>query len=242
MQFSNTSTPYDGLIQDCESLVFGSDNYGAISGNTTRLADFTNKINRAYDKLATKIMSVDGRWQWDDSNYSDHPIGSTQLNSGQQDYAFDVEHMEISKVLIRDSAGNKTLITPIDENDPIGRSLLEDSTSTGGTPMFYDKKGASMFLYPTPNYTKAAGLIVHYQRKPSYFATSDTTKAPGVPALFHRYLSLEASIDYTVSKQQPVKNDWIVLLKEIENDMMEFYSKRSKDEQKILKSVKRSSR
>jgi len=239
MVFSDTSTKL-GIIQDCEQLVFG--NYADISGNSERLYDFTARVNRAYDKIATLIMSVDGRWQFDDTNYTDFPIGSTALVSGQQDYSMDIEFMDVVKVIILDSAGNKVLLTPIDINDPLGRMYLTDMTTGGGTPRFYDKTGRSLLLYPIPNYAIASGLTVHYRRKPSYFAYTDTTKAVGIPAIFHRYLSLEASKDYAVSKSLATKNDLAVLVKDMETSIEQFYSQRSKDEQKIIRTVTRSSR
>lgn len=239
MVFKDTSTKL-GLIEDCEQLVFG--NYGDISGNTDRLYDFTARINRAYDKLATRIMQVDGRWQFDDTNYTDLPIGSTALVSGQQDYTMDVEYMDVVKVIVLDGSGNKSLLQPFDINDPMGRVFLTQLDSTGGIPTRYDKTGNSFKLDPTPNYSKAAGLIVHYRRKPSYFAYTDTTKPVGVPAVFHRYLSLEASLDYAISKQLAIKNDLAVRIKEMENVIDEFYQKRSKDEVRFIKSVNRSSR
>lgn len=239
MVFSDTSTKL-GLIQDCEQLVFG--NYADISGNANRLYDFTARLNRSYDKLATRIMGVDGRWQFDDTNYTDLPIGTTDLVSGQQDYSMDVEFMDVEKVQILDSAGNKKVLYPFDITDPLARPFLEQRAGVGGIPTWYDKSGNSVFLYATPNYNSTGGLTVHYRRKPSYFAYTDTTKAVGVPAVFHRYLSLDASLDYAVSKQLAFKNDLAERLKEMEAQIDDFYSKRSKDEPKFIRRVYRSSR
>lgn len=240
MVFSDTSTKL-GLIQDCEQLLFG--NYAEISGNPNRLYDFTARLNRAYDKAASFIMGVDGRWEWDDSNHTDLPVGRTHLVSGQQDYTMDVEHLSVSKLLIKDPAGNTIVLTPIDADDPIASVYLQTTTTPEtGTPRFYDKKGSSYLLYPTPNYASTNGLIVHFQRKPSYFAYTDTTKAAGIPAIFHRFLSLDASLDYAISKQLPIATNLATRLKELTDNMTEFYSKRSKDEPKTLRPVFRSSR
>jgi hypothetical protein len=239
MVFSDTVTKL-GLIQDCEQSVFG--NYGDISSNTDRLYDFTARINRAYDKLATIIMSCDGRWQFDDTNYTDLPIGSTNIVSGQQDYSFDVEYLDILKVVAIDNAGNKTILTPMDINDPIGAEYLIAATTVTGIPTHYDKSGGSIFLYPTPNYNQTNGLKVYYRRKPSYFAYTDTTKPVGVPSIIHRYLSLEASSDYAISKVLSNKNDYAERVVEMQGFIEDFYSKRSKDEQKFIRPVLRSSR
>lgn len=239
MTFSDTSTKL-GLIQDCEQNIFG--NYGDISGNANRLYDFTARLNRAYDKVATHIMSCDGRWEWDDTNYTDLPIGKTNIVSGQQDYTLDVEYLSVSKVVMYDSAGNKIILTPIDRNDPVAQQYLTDTSTAGGLPQYYDKLGVSLLLYPIPNYNYTNGLVVYYQRKPSYFAYTDTTKTPGIPAIFHRLLSLEASLDYAISKQLSLKNDLAVQVKEMKDMIEEFYSKRAKDEPKFVYPTYRTSR
>lgn len=242
MVFSNTGTEKDGLLQDCEQLIFN--NYGTITGDTELLADFTNKINRSYDKLATLIMSVDGRWQWDDRNYtSSLPIAETDLVSGQKDYQLSVEHLRILSVQVMDSAGNLLTARPKDIHDPEGRAMYDESpTAVQGTPIIYDKFGDTIRLYPEPNYDKTAGLVVHFQRPPSYFVTTDTTKSPGVASLFHRYPSLDASTDYAVSHGLKNKNDLFAMTQEMEKEIEEFYSKRSKDEQIYFRSKVRHSR
>lgn len=239
MVFSDTTTKL-GLIQDCEQLVFG--NYGDISNSANRLYDFTARINRAYDKLATLIMGVDGRWQFDDTNYTDLPIGSTNLVLGQKQYSFDVEFLDVVRVTLTDPGGNKLVLVPFDITDPLGDIYLMQQTNQTGTPIAYDKTGGTINLYPTPNYNSTLGLTVYYRRKPSYFAYNDTTKPVGIPALFHRYLSLEACNDYSISKQLKGKNDLNVKVQEMTDSIKEFYSMRSKDESKFIRAIIRSSR
>jgi hypothetical protein len=242
MVFSNTGTEKNGLLQDCEQLIFNS--YGTITGDTELLADFTNRINRAYDKLATVIMSVDNRWQWDDRNYtSSLPIAETDLVNGQSDYVLSVEHLRIIKVQVMDSAGNLITARPKDIHDPEGRAIYDQSpTQVEGIPVIYDKFADVLRLYPIPNYDKTGGLIVHFQRPPSYFATTDTTKSPGVATTLHRYLSIDASCDYAVSHGLKNKNDLFAMKQELQKDVEEFYAKRSKDEQLFFRSKLRNSR
>jgi hypothetical protein len=242
MVFSNTGTEKNGLLQDCEQLIFNS--YATITGNTELLADFTNRINRSYDKLATIIMSVDNRWQWDDRNYtSTLPIAETDIVNGQRDYTIDVEHLRILKVQVKDSAGNLITARPIDIHDPEGRAMYDQApTAVQGIPMMYDKFADVIRLYPEPNYDATDGLVVHFQRPPSYFETTDTTKTAGVPSLFHRYLSLEASTDYAVSHQLKNKNDLFQMTQAMEKEIKDWYNQRSKDEQLTLRAKIRHSR
>lgn len=241
MQFSDT-TNKTGLIQDCEMTVFSQ--YGAISGDSDRLLDFTARLNRAYDKVATLIMSADGRWQWDDNNYTTElPIGSTDLVDGQKDYTFAVEHLRIIKVIIKDEAGNSNFIKPIDIHEPEAKLMYEQTaTEVEGIPVMYDKLADIIRLYPTPNYDYTGGLTVHYQRPPSYFVSTDTTKSAGIPSIFDRYLSIAASADYAISRQLTNKNDLFNLSQRMEQDILDWYSKRSKDEQLTLRAKIRSSK
>jgi hypothetical protein len=118
----------------------------------------------------------------------------------------------------------------------------EAPTAVQGIPSYYDKFADVIRLYPEPNYNKTAGLVVHFQRPPSYFETTDTTKKAGVPSLFHRYLSLDASADYAVSHQMKNKNDLVTLRIAMEKDIQNWYKTRSKDEQPMFRAKMRNVR
>ena len=232
MQFSNTATK-DGVLQDIESLVF-SDDYGRITSNTKLLQTFTRYSNRALDRVTQLIFSADGRWQWDDKNNANYPIASTDLISGQVDYPFDVTHLQIHQIEVRNR--ENTDWGKLQSIDPNGHTKPLSSVFSTGTPIFYDKLADAPFLYPTPDYNMRlaeegiAGIKVTFQRGASYFVTTDTTKAPGFASNFHRLISLWASYDYAFSKQLPIAKvlrDEIALMEEALKD---FYSTRSKDE------------
>ena len=239
MVFSDTTTK-DGLIQDCELNVFGS--YGEITGDSDRMYEFTARLNRALDKYDAKVKLVDGRFQKDDPNYTDLPIASANIVSGQKDYTMDIQFLDIEKVVLQDEAGNKLVLNPFDIQDPIAYSYLTNIGTVTGIPNWYDKTGDSLMLYPTPNYNKTLGLTVHYRRKPSYFVYTDTSKTPGVPWTLQRYISLEASLDYAISKQITKKKDLQVKVKEMEDLIEATFSARSRDESKRVVGVFRSAR
>lgn len=242
MQFSDTSTAKAGLIQEIEQTLFTQ--YGTITDDTTKLSDFTNRLNRAYDKIATIIMASDKRWQWDDRNYTTElPIGTTDITDGQKDYVMDLEHLRIIKVQVTDSAGNKKSLVPIDIQTPEGKLMYDEgATATEGTPVMYDKFSNIIRVYPTPNYDYTNGLIVHYQRQPSYFVTTDTTKKPGVPVIFHSYLSKWAAMDYAIDKQLTVKNDLFNLVEQKQREIEEWYNQRDADMQMFFRAKQRSIR
>ena len=79
LQFSDTGSAKNGLIQECEFTLFGESGYGAISGTADLLATFTRNMNNALNSVANLIMMSDGRWQWDDNNNTDFPVATTSL-------------------------------------------------------------------------------------------------------------------------------------------------------------------
>ncbi len=236
LNFSDTSSSKAGLVQECESLIFGDNSYGRISGDANLLATFTRYINEALNRVVSLIMLADGRWQWDDNNNTDFPIATTDLvttlGSEQQDYAFAITFLKITRVECLDAAGNWRLLKPIDQADIYDQSL-PDFLKTPGLPTYYDKIANSIFLYPKPlatSVTSTAGLKVWFQRPPSYFVTSDTTKVPGFNSMYHRLVALIASRDYAVAKQLPVGKDLSALVVQQEESLSESYTLRNKDE------------
>ena len=223
MIFNDTSTK-QGIVQDTLFTIFGNS-----SDNTQYpTADITRNINRHYDSVVAKILESDGRWQWDDTNATDLPIGTTNLVTNQQDYGIDTTFLRITRVELIKQDGTATLLQPLDQVDVYDQALTE-YFKTPGTPMYYDKLANSLFLYPAPSYNYTGGLRVYFQRNVSYFTASDTTKVPGFASPFHRLLSLGAAYDFMLPKNYPqlgvVKNE----INEMSQALQDFYSKRDKD-------------
>jgi hypothetical protein len=214
-----------GIVQDVDFWV-GSDS------TTYAIAQKTRNINAALDRVASLIMQSDGKWEWDDTNQTDLPIGTTTLTSGQQDYSIDTTYLKIRAVAIKDSVGTLHYLDRLDEKSPTaGLQELMDSTKTSGTPTCYALLGNSIILDKKPNYTATGGLKVYFQRNVSYFASTDTTKVPGFAPMFHRILSLSAALDYAI--KHDLSEKIITRLQnridKIEAALMEYYSSRDQD-------------
>jgi len=233
LQFKDTTTK-NGLIEMCEDKLFGS--YGTISGNADLLYQFTRLINEALNRVTSLILRSDGRWQFDDQNNTDLPIGTTNLvttaGSEQQDYGIAVTHLKILGVEVKDAAGNWVQLSPIDQADLMDNSVT-DYLKTAGLPKYYDKIGNSIFLYPKPlatAVTSTAGLKIRFQRPPSYFVYTDTTKVPGFNSLYHGLVALIACRDYAIDKVLSSANGFREQVAIMENDLIEDYALRNKDE------------
>lgn len=236
LMFNDTSSAKNGIIQECESQVFGDNSYGRISADANLLATFTRYINEALNRVVTLIMTADGRWQFDDTNNTDFPIATTDLvttlGSEQQDYSFDITMLRILRIEVLDNTGAWNKLTPIDENDLYDQSVT-DFMKTPGLPVYYDKQGTSIFLYPKPlatSVTSAAGLKVWFQRPPSYFTITDTVKVPGFNSMYHRLVATIASRDYAVFKGFSIAKSLSDLVQMGEDSLVENYALRSKDE------------
>jgi len=229
MEFSNINDK-SGLIQDCETLLGMSD--GEISGDTTLLKTFTRLINIWYRRVNSWIWEVTGTWEYDDSNYTDLPVATTDLVDEQQDYELPSTAQRIMRVEVLDSDGNWSLVYPFDETQ-VRDQAMSEFYETAGLPIYYDLKGRSILLYPKPSsddVTLTNGLKVYFSRDISEFSSTDTTKEPGFVSNFHRLLSLGASYDYAVSRAMTDRVNYLKLqINEMVQELKNFYGERHRD-------------
>lgn len=204
------------------------------SSSSYPIADLTASINRAFERVVGIIREAEGRWQWDDTNQTDFPFATTNIVTDQQDYTLDVNHYRIERVEVKDSAGNWIKLRSIDQADLYDQAIT-DFLSTSGTPQYYDKVGTSLLLYPAANYSQSDSLKVFYERGPSYFTVSDTTKSPGFNPLYHRLLSMWAGYDYALINLLPISQTLRQEIQVMEDNLRESYAFRDKDEHVTLK-------
>ncbi len=201
-------------------------------------ADLLRRVNAAYEKRVGQILAVDGLWQFDDSNYTDFPIGTTTMVASQQDYAFDVSMLEIERVEVKDINGNWYELSPIDKSQIDG--ALSEYQKTAGSPMEYDKQGASIILYPAPassSVTLASGLKGYFKRTASVFTSAEVTtgtKQPGFASPFHIILAYDAAIPYAISYKKDRVPALIAEADRLERAMLKFYSLREQDRRKKM--------
>jgi hypothetical protein len=242
LQFNDT-TNLEGLVQMYERET--GQQVGDVSGNATKLKQFTADCNRALDKVTAIGMRSSGTFQWDDANHTKYNIATTNLVSGQRDYSFSTDEqgnyiLAISKVLVADSSGTFREVEPVDVQSQ--GNLLTFQTTQGGVPTRYDKTATGIFLDPIPNYNYASGLKIYIDRTASYFTTADTTKVAGIPAIFIEYLYLRPALDYARRTDRQMYNrilDEIIRYegdeaRNITGSIAAFFSRRPKDEKPRL--------
>lgn len=196
-------------------------------------------VNNAYEEVAALILGCDGRWDWDDTNRTDFPQGTTTLVASQQDYTLDTTYLKLIGVSVKDASGTWYELEPLDPDDITGDRA--EFFKTAGRPAYYDKQGQSIILYPAPDagvsVTLSAGLKVYAQRTADLFTSAQVTtgtKVPGFASPFHKILSLKAALDYCQNYKKDRVQGLMIEIAEIEKRMKEFYSKRDKTERKVL--------
>lgn len=174
-------------------------------------ADLLRRVNSALETCVARIINADGTWQWDDTNYSDFPIGTQTLVEGQEAYSFNDKMLQIVQVEILSSGGVYTKIRPLDYSEiPDGLSAEQyfgstTTTTKKGFPEWYDKQGDTIRLFPAPaaaSVTLAAGIRIRYKRTASIFTSAEVTtgtKVPGIASPYHQLLAYMAALPYAIS-------------------------------------------
>lgn len=187
---------------------------------------FTRSANFALDAVLRKIYKADGRFQYDDFNNTDLPIATTDLVANKDHIPLEDGHLKVTRFRIKDKQGNWKTLKPVDR-----RELTDDQLNETGEPEFYDKLGNNAFMIPKPDYSAEDGAELQFQRGSNYFAIDDTTKEPGFPVPFHRYISLLPARDYVLSetipnKLQPIDTE----IQRLDTELVEFFAFRDRDE------------
>lgn len=202
MQFNDTSG-LNGLIQSCEFWT-GLGN-GQISGDTTKLKEFTRLINNNYHKIVTVILdSMDG-WDFDDPNHGDTGfIKSYNLTAGQQYVSFPLSDkiLKIKRAEVTYDGTDWSRAAPMDINE-YSRAVSETTNISDDfeqSAPFYDLRGNYVYLYPIPDINVTNGLKLWVTREVDEFTTADTTQEPGFDEPFHEMLAIGSSLDYGLAK------------------------------------------
>jgi hypothetical protein len=199
MQFNDT-TNKSGLLQDCEFWCGFGD--GVITGDSTLKAVFTRLINQRYAKTLAKIQLISSRDGAEDVNYSGQQFSKFNIVLGQNDYQFLTDAdgntiTDITGVLIQSQGQTDYFsLTRLALSDEDAQLIMSPNATNTGTPSGFIEKNNTVFLDTLPNYSQSNGGKLFYRLVPSYFVSTDTSKAPGFVEDYHRILSIGAAYDW----------------------------------------------
>lgn len=180
-----------GIVQQARSLM-------RVDSTQWPTYKIVNSVNNWHDFVTGYAIGADKRFQWDDTNHTKLPEGTTDLTINVSDYSFLTDEQGNSIVTPTGISlltnGKYVPLTLVDRSD----ESYDPATfgTTTGTPTQYDKIADNIIrLDCKPSATVTSGLKFYFQRTGSYFAATDTTKAPGVSPLLHRGYVIAASYD-----------------------------------------------
>lgn len=238
MQFSN-STDNTGIVERARIIA-------RVDSNQWPTSNIVNSANDRLDKIMNYGIKADRKFQLDDTNHTKLPIGTTDLTATQSDYSFLTDEqgnriINITRVEVLDDEGIYSRLRVIDQQEVGG--ALGEFMKTDSAPIYYDKIADNIIrLYPAPETTVSAGLKFYFQRTPSYFVATDTTKQPGFANELHRGVVMQCAYDAAFTLGLENANELAIELAREDLVMTEYFNSRNTDEVKIVKSVVRSSR
>ena len=212
--------------------------------DTTAFPTATRLIyaNTSQAEVAGDIIGVDVDWNYDDTNYTDFPIGTTTLVNGQQDYSFNDSFLSIEGVSVMNSSGIYKKLKPFDKQeldvDP------DEYKKTDGMPTHYDKQGRSVFLYPAPataSVTLDKGLKVFYKRQTKDITSFGST-SPGFISTEHMIIAYKIALPYCVKYKKDRVPSYENKIQEHRAKILAHYSTRSKDKTRRLSNKQESNK
>lgn len=209
-------------------------------------AKIVASVNNYLDTVTGYAIGADRRFQWDDSNHTKLPIGTTNLVANQSDYSFLTDEqsnpiLELSRIDILDSNGFYRQLSPIDQVEI--HQAIDEALRTAGLPTHYDKIADNIVrLFPKPISSVTAGLKFYFQRTGSYFTAADNTKSPGVSPLLHRGFVIAAAYDGALTLGLDNLRALSAEQAKEEKKMVEYFQNRNPDEVKFIRPIFHSSR
>lgn len=230
----NEATNNTGICQQARVLA-------GVDSTQWPTARIVNSCNNWHDFVTGYAIGADKRFQWDDTNHTKLPEGTTDLTINVTDYSFLTDEQGNNIVTLTGISllnnGKYEPLKLVDRNDPdYDPSTFGTQT---GTPTCYDKIADNIIrLDFKPSATVSAGLKFYFQRTGSYFTASDTTKTPGVSPLLHRGYVIASAYDIALTLGLKNLQALSVERQKEEQKMVQYFPTRSQDERKRMTMAK----
>lgn len=241
MVFSD-STNNTGIVERAREIA----RVDATQWPTSRIV---NSANDRLDKIMSYGISADRKFQLDDSNHTKLPIGTTDLVVGQPDYSFLVDEqgnriINITRLSLLEIATDQELKL---EPTNIGDTDYDTYSYgvTDGTPTKFDKIADNIIrldFLPTADTVATYQLKFYFQRSPSYFVATDTTKEPGFANELHRGIVMQAAYDAAFTLGIQNANELALELAKEDQVMANYFANRNPDEIKFIRPIMYSAR
>lgn len=198
------------------------------------LSEFTSDFNYTLKNIENTLFNIMGEWKYDDNNYTTQPIAKIDLTANTQSYAVPKVAMGIDRIDVKDQGGNwRRLIAMPEDQLPHPEDDYQDVPSD---PIKYLLRGETIKLFPAPNYSQSASLRISIRRQAVVFATTDTTKEPGILTNYDELLAIGSAKMFAMKKGLP---QYQALVNEYEmgkKDIKRSYATRWKEVKPAIRS------
>lgn len=228
--FSNTST-LQGIAEQARSFM-------RVDSTQYPVAKIVASANNWLDRVTSFAIGADRRFQWDNTNQTKLPEGTTDLTINQSDYSFLTDEQGntiltltgVSRLL---SGSNYEPLHLVDRNDSIYDP--QNFGITSGTPTMYDKIADNIIRIDTkPPATVSAGLKFFFQRTSPYFTSASTTATTGFSPLLDRGFVIACAYDGALTLGLDNLQALSVELAKEEKKLMEYFSNRNNDDDQTM--------
>ncbi len=211
-----------------------------VSNDASLKATVTAGFNRKLERYLGMLGATSNISQVDDTNYTNHPFSLFDIEEDQHDYEFLEDEdgntiTDITAVLIK--VGNSFIKLDKMTLDNPNAELVMSPNATKGVPTKYLERNNTVFFDPIPNYSLVEGGKLFYKRAPSYFATTDTLKQPGLPVPFHELISMSFAYDWNIVHKQNGRvqiSDLKMRLDNLERELITYQQLRNPFRGKII--------
>jgi len=230
MQFSNTSDN-SGIAQQARTIA-------RVDSTQWSNEKIANSVNNYLDMVNGYLIATDTKFNFDDSNHTKLPIGTTNLVANQSDYSFLTDEqgnkiLTLTRIDLLGSDGLYHKLDLIDQNEI--DVALDEYEKTAGTPTKYDKIADNIIrLYPKPSTSITSGLKFYFQRSSSYVTSIDTTKEIGIPVVLHRGAVIFAAYDCALTLGLENLSVLATEMQREEQKMITYFKGRNKDEKRRI--------
>lgn len=239
MIFNDATNINNGLIQECE--FWTGLGYGAISGDTTRLKEFTGLLNKSQDYYLMMLLEAMDEFDFDDPNYADYPVATFNLVANQEDYpitSLTNKLLKVKRLELKLDGTNWDVARPLDDNES---QQATDSTTINNqyspTDPRYDLKYNAIFLRPIPTASVTNGGKLIYDRNVELFSvTGDDSKEPAFDRPFHSMVAKRAALMWAIVKDKAVAKNLSSLMVDDEQKFIVHYGTKQKQRQYALES------
>ena len=239
MTFSNSITN-TGIVEQTRAMM-------RVDSLQWPTVNIVNSCNNYLDTVTGYAIGADRRFQFDSSNHSKLPIGTTNLVANQAEYSFLTDEqgnkiLNLIRIDILDASGLYRQLIPIDQANLNGVAL-DEWNKTAGLPLYYDKIADNIIkLYPKPIASVTNGLKFYFQRTPYYFVEADTIRETGMPPLLDRGFVVSAAYDGALTLGLPNLQPLSMEFQREQQKMEDYFTHRETDEATVITIKHRSSR